>query len=293
MHIVLGATGHVGSAVVRALLSRNEPVTAVTRNAAHAQDLRMRGAEVAEVDILDAEALRAVFRRGRRAFLLNPPADIATDTDAVERRSVSAILAALEGSGLEKVVAESTYGAQPGHRNGDFGPLYALEQGLAAQSIPATIQRAAYYMSNWDAQLDGVRESGKLQSFFPPDFALPMVSPQDLGETAAGFMTEPADRNGVHYVEGPQRYRIAEVAEAISSVVGRAVEVDALPRSDWRRAYRELGFSEAAAESYERMTAITLDAAELPDRPVRGRMTLQDYFRTQQSRDDAVSAGKV
>jgi uncharacterized protein YbjT (DUF2867 family) len=112
MHVILGGTGNVGSALARALLSRNEPVTVVTRHAAHAEHLRRRGAEVAEVDIMDTAALRAVFRRGRRAFLLNPPADISTDTDEVERRTVVAILAALEGSGLEKVVAESTYGAQ-------------------------------------------------------------------------------------------------------------------------------------------------------------------------------------
>ena len=42
MHIVLGGTGRVG----------------------------------------DPDALRGVFRTGRRAYLLNPPADPATDTDA-------------------------------------------------------------------------------------------------------------------------------------------------------------------------------------------------------------------
>lgn len=278
MHIVLGGTGHVGSAVAGALLSRGEPVTVATRDASHAADLQRRGAEVAEVDILDTTALRAVLRRGKRAFLLNPPADISTDTDEEERRTVAAILAALEGSGLEKVVAESTYGAQPGRRNGDFGPLYALEQGLAALPIPATIQRAAYYLSNWDAQWDTARETGKLQSFFPPDFALPMVAPQDLGEMAARFMTEPAERAGLHYVEGPRPYRISEVAEAISKSVGREVEVDTVPRADWRGTYRDLGFSEAAAESYAEMTAITLDSAEFPDRPVRGSITLREYF---------------
>lgn len=187
MHIVLGGTGHVGSALAETLLARGEPVAIVTRDAANAASWRQKGAEVAEADVLDTPALRHVLRSGRRAFLLNPPADPAGDIDAEERRTVAAILAALDGSGLEKVVAESTYGAQPGEGIGDLGTLHALEQGLAAQRIPATIQRAAYYMSNWDAQLESAREEGRIMSFFPADFALPMVSPRDLGEAAADF----------------------------------------------------------------------------------------------------------
>lgn len=123
MHIILGGTGHVGSALAETLLSRGEPVTVVTRDAAHAESLRRKGAEVAEADVLDTPALRRALRSGRRAFLLNPTADTAGDADAQERRTIAAILAALEDSGLEKVVAESTSGAQPGKDIGDLGAL--------------------------------------------------------------------------------------------------------------------------------------------------------------------------
>ena len=44
---------------------------------------------------------------GKRAFLLNPPAAPSSDTDVEERATVAAIVEALEGSGLEKVVAAS------------------------------------------------------------------------------------------------------------------------------------------------------------------------------------------
>ena len=44
MHIVLGATGNVGSATVRALLNKGEAVTAVTRNRVHAAILERAGA---------------------------------------------------------------------------------------------------------------------------------------------------------------------------------------------------------------------------------------------------------
>ena len=86
MHIVLGATGNVGSATVQALLRKGEAVTAVTHNPAHAQVLEHAGAKIAVADVLDVETLRAIFRSGRRAFLLNPPAAVTGDTDTEERR---------------------------------------------------------------------------------------------------------------------------------------------------------------------------------------------------------------
>jgi hypothetical protein len=52
---------------------------------------RSKGAGLVE----DVTSLRAAFQRGRRAFLLNPPADPTTDTDTVERRTVANILATL------------------------------------------------------------------------------------------------------------------------------------------------------------------------------------------------------
>jgi uncharacterized protein YbjT (DUF2867 family) len=74
---------------------------------------------------------------------------------------------------LKKIVASSTYGAQPGEHRGELGTLYAYEQALAAQSIPATVLRAAYYMSNWDQALDTARE-GTRQTFFPSNVRIPM-----------------------------------------------------------------------------------------------------------------------
>jgi uncharacterized protein YbjT (DUF2867 family) len=125
MHVILGATGHVGSAVALALLDRREPVTVVTRDERRAEPYTRRGATPAVADVHDADALRAVLARGRSAFLLMPPAEPSTDTVAEERRTVSSIARALEGTSLQKVV-QSTYGAQPGEGIGLRAAIYQI-----------------------------------------------------------------------------------------------------------------------------------------------------------------------
>src|SRR3546814_20613622 len=80
---------------------------------------------------------------------------------------------------------ESTAGAQPGDRIGDLNVLWEFEEGLRSQTIPAAINRAPYYFSNWDEQLDSIRETAKLQKMYTADLALPMAAPPDLGNAAA------------------------------------------------------------------------------------------------------------
>src|SRR5262245_34985755 len=218
---------------------------------------KARGAKYAVVDVHDPNALRAVLRSGRRAFLLNPPAAPSTDTDAEEKRTIAAILSALEGSGLEKVVAQSTYGAQAGERLGDLNTLYEFEQGLAKNGIPAIIQRGAYYFSNWAMALESATQRGVIESFFPSDFVLPMVAPEDLGKSAARFLTDPSTHSELHHVEGPKRYTPAEVAAAFAKALRKPVRVEEIPRSECLDKYRSLGFSEPAADAFTRMTTRT------------------------------------
>ena len=281
MYIILGATGHVGSSVAQTLLRAGEPVTVVTHDPEKVLNWKEKGASVVIADVLDTDGLRAVFRQGERLFLLNPPAAPSTDTVWEERKNLASILAALADSGIAKVVAESTYGAQSGDRVGDLGVLYEMEQGLAKTGIPASIIRAAYYMSNWDMSLITAQQEGKVYTLYPPDLKLPMVAPDDLGEVAASLLTEPIEKTGLHYVEGPELYSSADVAAAFATALGKPVEVAETPRGQWIPALIAMGFSPEGAESMAAMTAITLEKKyEVPNLPVRGATTLENYIRS-------------
>lgn len=279
MHIILGGTGHVGSAVARTLLEHNQPVTIISSDPKKIDDWQSQGATVTIADVHDTEALWAVFQTGTRLFLLNPPAAPSTDTVAEERNSLTSILNALDGSAIKKVVAESTYGAQPGDGVGDLGVLYDMEQKLTHKSLSVSIIRAAYYMSNWDTALSTARQEGNVPTLYPVDFALPMVSPDDIGQLAARLLMEPLDKTGLYYVEGPAQYSAADVATAFANALNRSVVAVETPQEQWVSVLRTLGFSLKAAESMAAMTDITLKKGyELPDSPVRGHTTLQAYI---------------
>lgn len=281
MFIVMGATGHVGAAVADELLARGEAVTVLTRHPDKAGAWADKGAAIMEADAEDVNSLRRAFRQGDRAFLLNPPADPSGDTDATEQRTIANILAALEGSGLEKVVAASTYGAQRGEAIGDLSTLWNFEEGLRSQSIPAAINRGAYYMTNWLGFANAARQTGKLPSMFPGDTEMQMVAPADLAQAAVERLLSRPDDAAVEYVEGPARYTPQDVAQAFAAALGREVTVEVAPREAWEDVFRGVGFSSEAARAYARMTAVSLDSGfDKPALPRRGKIDLKAFIGT-------------
>jgi uncharacterized protein YbjT (DUF2867 family) len=278
MYIILGGTGNVGSSVAESLLEKEKEVTVVTHNPEKVSQWEQKGAKVEVADVYDSDKLHEVFKKGERLFLLNPPADFSKDTIAEEKRSVASILKALENSGIKKVVAESTYGAQKGDGIGDLGVLYELEEGLKKMNLPCDIIRAAYYMSNWNMSVESAKNEGIVHTFYPPDFKLPMVSPKDIGRVAAEFLIE--DSNGVktHYVEGPEEYCADDVAKAFGKALGKTVEAVQIPHEKWFETMTRTGFSDIAARSMVKMTELTLEDTERPESPIRGTTTIDEYI---------------
>jgi uncharacterized protein YbjT (DUF2867 family) len=276
-YVILGATGHIGSEVVATLKSPGEKIIAVAHDEEKASSLTSDLVDGVAVDIADPGALRRVLTRGRRAFLLNPPADPSMDTDAEELRTARSIATAVEGSGLEKVVVASTYGAQPGDAVGDLSVLWEFERLVAATGVPMAVNRAAYYFTNLAMLIEPAR-AGELPTPFPGDLVLPMVSPIDLGTFAAVRLASPIEDTGVQYVEGPERYTFSDVASELTNSLGRPVSLKRIPRNGIEASYREHGFCGAAAHAFERMTLATLDGPELPTAPLRGDVTLKKYL---------------
>lgn len=279
MYIILGGTGHIGSVVARELLAQGQKVTIISSNPDKAANWVKQGAKVAQADVHDVDSLRKVFQTGKRLFLLNPPASPDQDTDAEESRTAANIVAALDGlQGIEKIVAASTYGAQPGERLGDLSVLYEFEQALTRQPIPVEVIRGAYYMTNWDGLLETAKNEGILPTMLPASLKLPMVAPADIGRYAARLLLGQVEHTGLHYVEGPEHYSAEDVAQEFARALGRPVEVAVTPRDQWLATFKQFGFSDEAADSFARMTAATVDNIELPGRPVRGPTSLREYI---------------
>lgn len=280
-YVVLGGTGHLGSATAEALLRAGRHVRLVTRSGAKADAWAARGARPVVADIEDEAAMARVLSAASpvRVFALNPPGSVTGDPDAAEDRTADAITAALAASPVERVVALSTYGARPGRQIGDLGTLHRFEQLLQAVDAHVAVLRAGYLSSNWDGAAETARSRGEVAVMLDPHRSLPMVAPADVGDEAARLLLLEEPYEGVRYVEGPERCTPADVAEVFSSLLGKHVATVRTPPDQWKQAFLAAGFSAAAAASFTGLTSLAdSDTWQLDAQPTRGSTTLRDYL---------------
>ena len=152
---VTGATGYVGSAVVRELLGAGHQVTGLARSDAAAAALRTAGAAVHRGNLDDLAGLRAGAAAADGViFAANKHISETTDQAAragVELAAVTAIGAELTGTGKPFVVTSGVLGRTPGH---------LLTE--AATPVPNPLTALRLPVEAAVLALDGVRSSSVL-----------------------------------------------------------------------------------------------------------------------------------
>ncbi|EYF04843.1 SDR family oxidoreductase [Chondromyces apiculatus] len=113
---VTGATGFIGTAVVRELLGAGHEVLGLARNDAAAEALARSGAAAHRGDLSDVESLAAGARACEGVIHLAFIHDFSAYAAAVEtdRKAIEALAGALEGSGKALVVTSGTALLTPG-----------------------------------------------------------------------------------------------------------------------------------------------------------------------------------
>ena len=241
MYAITGITGKVGGALAQTLLSANQPVRAVVRDAGRAQAWAERGCEVAAANLDDAASLSAAFEGAAGVFIL-PPSEFDPLPGFPEARAViDAVKAALESAHPGKVVCLSTIGAQATQSN-LLTQRTLMEQALSELPMTVTFLRPGWFMENAAWDVGPARDEGVVHSFLQPlDKPVPMVATADVGRVAAQLLQETWSGKRVVELEGPQRVSPNDLAAAFAEILGRPVRAEAVPRETWGALFRAQG----------------------------------------------------
>jgi NAD(P)H dehydrogenase (quinone) len=241
MYAITGITGKVGGALAQTLLSANQPVRAVVRNAGRAQAWAERGCEVAAANLDDAASLAAAFEGAAAVFILAPSEFDPLPGFPEARAVIDAVKTALESAHPSKVVCLSTIGAQATQSN-LLTQRTLMEQALGELPMPVTFLRPGWFMENAAWDVGPARDEGVVHSFLQPlGRAVPMVATADVGRVAAQLLQETWSGKRVVELEGPQRVSPNDLAAAFAEILGRPVRAEAVPRETWGALFRAQG----------------------------------------------------
>ncbi len=213
------------------------PVRAILRNASKAPRLSEIGCEIALADLHDSGALAKAIGDAYAVQIILPPSPQAKDTAEEMRKAIESLAVALEEARPKRVLAISDYGA---HVDQDIGMptmCRTFEERLGQLNGHKIFLRSAEHMQGWERAIPLAMASGTLPSFHDPvNMLFPTISAPDLGLIAADLLLRPAGEKDVEVVhaEGPRRYSANDVATVLSELLDRTINVEAVPRSQWK-----------------------------------------------------------
>ncbi len=225
---VVGATGTIGSRVVRALAAAGEEVRAIARKPAAADEHVQEYA----ADLTDADAAVAALD-GASAVYLTPPLG-GDDPAGLEHTVCANVIEAAAKHRIAHVVMHTAVRAD----RGDTGARILdnktpIEQALAASGTGYTILRPAWFLQNlWMAR--GYLEQGVVSMPWPADMPWAATDVNDIVRAAVRFLAQGPANCGFD-VHVPGGITGQQIADAAARVLGRdvAYQMAGVPARDY------------------------------------------------------------
>ncbi|WAB84704.1 SDR family oxidoreductase [Microcella daejeonensis] len=256
--LVTGATGGVGSAVVRHLLGRGEPVVSAVRDPGEAGVVP--GSEARPFDFENDETWGDALAGCDRLFLLRPP-PIAD----VHRHLLPFADAALE-RGIRHIVFLSLQGVQFNRAT----PHHAVEKHLRARRAPFTFLRPNFFMQNLSTTYRAdIRDRDQIA--VPAGRArTAVIDTDDIGRVAARVLTEPGHTGKAYTLSGEQSLTYDDIARMLSAELSRPIRYTRPTAAEYAEQLRRAG----AAPDYIAVQTmiwriVRLNVSALPNRQVR------------------------
>lgn len=245
MILVVGASGRLGSVVVRELLAAGEPVRAMSREPAKMTALARLGADVIGGDIRDPKALARACRGADRVVSSVQALDSSPRSNkpsSVDGAGNHKLIDAAKAAGAQHVVFVSAYGAAPDNPVLFLRIKHATEQYLMDSGLSFTILRPAAYMEFWAALVgEPILKSGKTAIFGQGKNPISFVSVDDVAHLVVSALTDPEARGRTLDIGGPEALTMEQVARIFERVSGKTAKVSHVPRAMMRVMSRLLG----------------------------------------------------
>jgi uncharacterized protein YbjT (DUF2867 family) len=232
-YLITGATGDIGSRVVKLLLERGERPRVFARDARKARERWGDRVEVALGDLADAGSLLAALTGVEALFLVNSGPEIAR-RDELAAKAASA-------AGVRHVVKLSSLDAEQGVGTGVWHARG--ESAIRASGIAFTFVQPTGFMENALFWAPPIKARGMVRSM-TGDGQIPFIHSDDIAAVATEALTTREYDGKALAITGPEALSYAEMAAKIGAAIGRPVGFEAISEEQVRQRMTESGDSE-------------------------------------------------
>lgn len=254
--LVTGASGQLGSAVVRHLLDTlkfpAERLIVTSRSPDGLANLAARGVTVRAADFDQPDSLVAAFTGADRLLLVSTDALMEPGKRLIQHRA--AVQAAAD-AGVQHVVYTSLPSADTSHVS--FAPdHWGTEQALSASSLGWTVLRNAWYFENLAYFLPGALATGEWATA-AGEGRIAYIARDDLARAAAIALASDNTTNCVLTLTGERAWSAHDIAARVSALTGKPLSVVDITPEQLVDGLKAHGFPPVLADVFASFDAAT------------------------------------
>jgi len=264
--LVTGATGKVGSHLIKLLLNKGESIRAAARNPVAASRSLNGVSDMAEFDYMQPETFAPALKGIKKVFLVARPGDNNSD------KAAAPFIDEMINSGVEHVVNLTAMGVET---DNSF-MLRKLEKYIEDSGIGFTHLRPNWFMQNFisGSMFNDIQAHDALH-LPAADASISFIDIRDIASCAAEILTGSAHKGKSYTLTGLEALTHFDVIEKINNASGRnisyvpisedtaisilekgGIEIEQIER--WRDFFRKVreGFCSAVTEDVEAITGM-------------------------------------
>lgn len=239
--LVTGATGNIGSEVVKELLS-DAPDVSIKAAVHSSQNVKKVKSDarvkVIQIDYNEPETVREALNGVDKLFLLTPDVPNAADL-------ASNVVIEAKKAGIKQIVKQSVMGAALEADVGTMRLHGQVEKFIEQSGIPFTFLRPNEFMQNF-INFHSPSIKGNNAFYIPlEDAKVSLVDVRDIaGVAVKSLIDEDKHKNKTYLITGPEALSYHQVAEILSNTTGRKINYVNISDGEARSAMKEIGMSD-------------------------------------------------
>ena len=231
--LVVGATGQLGSVIVRKLLAAGVPVRALARSEEKLAALRSGGAEVVAADLLDLKKVTDACR-GITQIISTANNNMGKGVTSPMRVDVSAyqnLCAAARNTGVRRLLYVSFRGISSGETVDIFRLKWYIEDAIRRSGLPHVMLRPTAFMDVWVDQIlaPGVRAKGVATVFGDGRNVSNYIAVDDVAAFALKILDRSDVQNEIVELGGPSDVSLDDIVGMMERLRGSAIKRRRVP----------------------------------------------------------------
>jgi uncharacterized protein YbjT (DUF2867 family) len=221
-YVLSGSLGNINKPLAQQLIAAGHTATIISSKAEREGAIAALGAKAAIGSVEDGEFLTQTFSGADAVFTLIPPVDNVADWKAYIHGIGKNFAAAINASGVKKVVNLSSIGADQAAGCGPVTGIHFAELELnKLTGVDIKHLRPAFFYTNFFANIGMIKHAGIVGNNYGADTRIVLTHPDDIATVAVEeLLSLDFAGKSVRYIASDERTS-REIAAALGTAIGQ------------------------------------------------------------------------